>query len=120
MRDPTRGGLATVLAELAAEGGVTVRLRETDVPIRDAVHSVCDILGLDPLYLACEGRVVAVVPADQQERALEALRSLPEGREAQAVGEIASAGPGPVVLQTRYGGTRLYDVLASDQLPRIC
>ncbi|MBI5549525.1 MAG: hydrogenase expression/formation protein HypE [Deltaproteobacteria bacterium] len=120
MRDPTRGGLATVLAELAGEGGVTLRIRETDVPIRPAVRSVCDILGLDPLYLACEGRLVAVVPAEQAQMAVTALRRLPEGQGATAIGEIAPAGPGPVVLQTLYGGTRVYDILASEQLPRIC
>jgi hydrogenase expression/formation protein HypE len=120
MRDPTRGGLATVLAELAGEGEVSVRIREADLPIRDSVHSVCDILGLDPLYLACEGRVVAVVPREQAEAAVRAMRELPEGQGAAAIGEIAPAGPGPVVLETRYGGTRLYDILASEQLPRIC
>ena len=120
MRDPTRGGLATVLAELAGEGEVSVRVREVDLPIRDSVHSVCDILGLDPLYLACEGRVVAVVPREQAEAAVKAMRELPEGQGAAAIGEIAPAGPGPVVLETRYGGTGLYDILASEQLPRIC
>lgn len=120
MRDPTRGGLATVLAELAGEGGVGVRLREADVPVREAVRGVGDILGLDPLYLACEGRLVAVVPAAQAEAGVAALRSLPEGEGAACIGEIAPAGPGPVVLETRYGGSRLYDLLASEQLPRIC
>ena len=90
------------------------------MPVRDSVRSVGDILGLDPLYLACEGRLVAVVPESQADAALGALRSLPEGQGAAAIGTIAPAGPGPVVLQTRYGGTRLYDILASEQLPRIC
>jgi len=120
MRDPTRGVLATVLAELAGEGQVSVRIREVDLPIRDSVRSVCDILGFDPLYLACEGRMVAVVPREQADAAVKALRELPEGQGAALIGEIVPAGPGPVVLETRYGGTRLYDILASEQLPRIC
>jgi hydrogenase expression/formation protein HypE len=120
MRDPTRGGLATVLAELGGESGLTVRLHEADLPVRDAVRSVGEILGLDPLYLACEGRVVVVVPREQADAAVAAMRAVSEGSLAAAIGEIAPAGPGPVVLETRYGGTRLYDVLASEQLPRIC
>lgn len=120
MRDPTRGGLATVCAELAGEGGVTVKLREADLFIRDSVRGVCDILGLDPLYLACEGRLVCVVPADQAEKAVNAMQSRPEGKDARVIGELAGPGPGPVVLQTTFGGTRLYDILATEQLPRIC
>ncbi len=120
MRDPTRGGLATVLAELCGEASCSVRVRESDIPVRQAVRTVCEILGLDPYYLACEGRLVAVVPAGQAQAALEAMRRLPEGREAAVIGVVAPAGPGPVVLETAFGGTRLYDILASEQLPRIC
>jgi len=120
LRDPTRGGLATVLAELAHEAGVTIELREEDVPVRDTVRAVCDILGLDPLYLACEGRVAGVVPADQADAALEAMRGCAGGAGAAIVGCVRDAGPGPVVLVTRYGGHRMYDTLASEPLPRIC
>jgi hydrogenase expression/formation protein HypE len=120
MRDPTRGGLATVLSELAEDGNVSVRIRETDLPVRDGVHGVCDMLGLDPLYLACEGRVVAVVPEEQADKAMGAMRSAPRGEGAVVIGQVDEAGAGPVILETRYGGTRLYDILASEQLPRIC
>jgi hydrogenase expression/formation protein HypE len=120
LRDPTRGGLATVLAELSASAGRPVEIREDSVPVREGVAAVCEVLGLDPLYLACEGRVVAVVPPDQADAAVAALRSRPEGGLAVAIGRIAPAGSGPVVLLTRYGGRRLYDILASDPLPRIC
>lgn len=120
LRDPTRGGLATVLSELAKEAGVVAVIREVDVPVRPGVRGVCDILGLDPLYLACEGRLVAVVAPDLADAALAALRSRPEGALAAIVGEIEPAGMGPVVLATRYGGRRLYDTLAADPLPRIC
>lgn len=120
MRDPTRGGLATVLAELAEEASISVRVREADLPVRDSVRSVCDLLGLDPLYLACEGRVVAVVPREQADKALSVMRGAPRGEGSMVIGEVTEPAVGPVVLETRYGGTRLYDILASEQLPRIC
>ena len=120
MRDPTRGGIATALAELAGQAGVSVAIREADLPVRDGVRTVCEILGLDPLYLACEGRVVAVVGADDAEAAASAMREVDGGEGARAIGEISAPTSGPVVLRTRYGGTRLYDRLASEQLPRIC
>jgi hydrogenase expression/formation protein HypE len=120
MRDPTRGGLATVLAEIAREANASVVVRETDLPVRDGVRAVCEILGLDPMYLACEGRVVAVVSADQAEVAANAMRESAAGSGACVIGEIDAPSSGPVVLRTRYGGSRLYDMLASEQLPRIC
>jgi hydrogenase expression/formation protein HypE len=120
MRDPTRGGLATVLAELAEESGHSLRVREAELPVRDSVRGVCDLLGLDPLYLACEGRVVVVVPGGEAQRALEAMRAAPRGEGSAIIGSVAKRSSGPVVLETRYGGTRLYDILASEQLPRIC
>jgi hydrogenase expression/formation protein HypE len=120
MRDPTRGGLATVLSELAEEAGVTIALREADLPVREAVRGVCDILGLDPLYLACEGRLAAAVAPGDAEAAVRAMQALPEGSMACVIGEARARAAGPVVLATRYGGTRLYDMLASEQLPRIC
>lgn len=121
MRDPTRGGLATVLAELGRDARVSVRLSEESLPVRAGVRSVCDVLGLDPLYLACEGRVVVVVPQGNEAAALAALRSVPAGAHAAIIGEIIAAeAGGPVVLATRYGGNRLYDTLESDPLPRIC
>jgi hydrogenase expression/formation protein HypE len=120
LRDPTRGGLATVLAEFAKEAGVTVELREADVPVRDEVRAVCDLLGLDPLFLACEGRVVAVVPGGQGDAAVAAFAVLPEGRGAAVAGRIVPREAGPVALATRYGGRRLYDTPTSEPLPRIC
>lgn len=119
MRDPTRGGMATVATEIVAVTGLQVRLSEADVPVRDAVRSVCEILGFDPYYLACEGRVVAVVARDCAEPALAAWRSLEHGREAAIVGEIASA-PARVVLETTAGGERVLEELEDDPLPRIC
>lgn len=119
MRDPTRGGLATVANEIARATDLGVQLEETQIPVREAVQSVCEILGYDPLYLACEGRVVAVVSADQAREALDRWRALPGGGEAAVIGEI-TGGPGRVVMRTLIGGERLLDELEDDPLPRIC
>lgn len=120
MRDATRGGVAAVLNELAAASGVGVRLRERDTPIRADVQGFCEILGLDPLYLANEGKIVAVVPPEQAEAALQALRAHPLGSGAVAIGRITDTRPGRVVMETRFGGERIVDMLVGDQLPRIC
>jgi hydrogenase expression/formation protein HypE len=119
MRDPTRGGLATVAHEVAAACGLEVRLDETAIPVRESTRSACEMLGYDPLYLACEGRVVAVVAVEQAEQALAAWQALPPGRGAARIGHVAT-GPGHVVLQTQIGGERLLDELDDDPLPRIC
>jgi hydrogenase expression/formation protein HypE len=119
MRDPTRGGIATVAHEIAHAAGVTVRLREDSIPVRDPVRSVCEILGYDPYYLACEGRVVAVMEADRAQRLLETWRSTPGGEHAEIVGDIEE-GPSKVVLETALGGQRFLDELEDDPLPRIC
>lgn len=120
MRDATRGGVAAVLNELAAASGVGVRLREVDTPIRADVQGFCEILGLDPLYLANEGKIVAVVPPEQEAAALQALRAHPLGQGAAAIGRITDTRPGRVVMETRFGGERIVDMLVGDQLPRIC
>ena len=120
MRDATRGGVAAVLNELAAASGVGVRLREADTPIRADVQGFCEILGLDPLYLANEGKIVAVVPPGQAAAALRALRAHPLGQGAAAIGRITDTRPGRVVMETRFGGERIVDMLVGDQLPRIC
>jgi hydrogenase expression/formation protein HypE len=120
LRDPTRGGLATVLSELGREAGVTIEVREADLPVREPVRAVCDLLGLDPLYLACEGRVVAVVPQGQGEAARAAMAGVPEGAGARCIGSVLPKEAGPMRLATRFGGRRSYDLLASDPLPRIC
>ncbi|MEP6548914.1 MAG: hydrogenase expression/formation protein HypE [Gammaproteobacteria bacterium] len=117
MRDPTRGGLATVAHELARATGLAVHLVEAKIPVNDAVQSVCELLGFDPLYLACEGRIVAVVASGSAQAALLALRSV--APRAELVGEIG-AGPPQVVLQTAFGGQRCIDELEDDPLPRIC
>ena len=118
MRDPTRGGLATVLCELAAASAVGVHLDERAVPVRDEVRGACELLGLDPLYVACEGRVVAVVPPDQADAALAALRV--HDPAAAAVGVVVDAPTGQVTATTVAGGERVVPMLAGEQLPRIC
>ncbi len=119
-RDCTRGGLASALNEMAAEAGLAVELEETRLPLRPEVVGVCEILGLDPLYLANEGRLVLFCPADQAEAALAALRALPEGEGAVIVGRAMDGVPGRVTLRTAFGGARLVDMLIGEQLPRIC
>jgi hydrogenase expression/formation protein HypE len=119
MRDPTRGGLATVANEIARQRGMCVHLREPSIPVRDPVRSVCEMLGYDPMYLACEGRVVAVLDPAAADIALAALRGLPEGKEAALIGRIDS-GPARVILETGLGGQRLLEELEDDPLPRIC
>ncbi len=119
MRDPTRGGLATVLHEIVHATGLAVRLDEPAIPVRDPVRSVCEILGYEPLYLACEGRIVAVVDPAEAQAALAAWRSLPQGAQAAIIGAVAAADP-QVVLRTVLGGERVIDELEDEPLPRIC
>jgi hydrogenase expression/formation protein HypE len=119
MRDPTRGGLATVCQELLRATGMGVILQQAHVPVRDPVQSVCDMLGYDPLYLACEGRVVAVVDAAHADTLLHSWRSLPGGSAAACIGHISAARQ-HVILQTGLGGERLLEELEDDPLPRIC
>lgn len=119
MRDPTRGGLATVAHEIAAATGMTVRLSETAIPVRDEVRSVCEILGYDPYYLACEGRVVAVAAPDAANEIVQRWRNVPGGEAAAVVGKLAD-GRGRVVLETEIGGERYLEELEDDPLPRIC
>ncbi|MEJ2619089.1 MAG: hydrogenase expression/formation protein HypE [Candidatus Thiodiazotropha sp.] len=119
MRDPTRGGLATVSHELCRGTGLRINLDQSAIPLREQVVSVCDMLGYDPLYLACEGRVVAVVAADQADQALQRWRRLPGGEHAEIIGETECNDP-YVVLHTELGGSRILDELEDDPLPRIC
>jgi hydrogenase expression/formation protein HypE len=119
MRDPTRGGLATVCAEIARATGLGVRLQQAAVPVRDAVVSVCEMLGYDPLYLACEGRIVAVVDSAAAEAVLDDWQRLPEGEGAAVIGRIDGRLE-RVVLETPLGGERLLEELEDDPLPRIC
>ncbi len=120
MRDATRGGVATVLNEFAQASGCGIVLDEPALPVRDAVRGVCEILGLDPLYLANEGKVVAVVPADAADGVLAAMRAHPDGRDACAIGSVRAAPAGRLSMATRFGGERVMDMLVGDQLPRIC
>ena len=120
LRDATRGGVASVLNELARASGVSVTVREADVPVRPEVAGAAEILGIDPMYVANEGRLVAVVAAEQAERALGALRSIDGGETAAAIGEVRSEPPGMVLVDTAFGGRRVMDLLVGDPLPRIC
>ena len=120
MRDATRGGVATILNEMAKASNVAVILEEDKVPVRPEVNGACEILGIDPLYVACEGRFVLVVDGDRAEGALAALRGQPGGEGAAIVGRIKDDPPGLVLLKTSFGGTRIVDMLVGDPLPRIC
>jgi hydrogenase expression/formation protein HypE len=120
LRDATRGGAATVLNEIAQASGVAIELDEAAVPLSEAVRGLCEILGLDPLYIANEGRLVAVVPAAERDAALAALRRDPLGRDAAAIGNVVAGEPGRVTLRTAFGGRRIVDMLVGEQLPRIC
>jgi hydrogenase expression/formation protein HypE len=120
LRDATRGGLGTVCNELARDCNLTVRLEEASMPIRAVVGGACDMLGIDPVYVANEGKFVAIVPADEAEAAVAALRAHPLGAEAAVIGEMWADPPGLVVLVTPFGGTRIVDMLVGDPLPRIC
>jgi hydrogenase expression/formation protein HypE len=120
MRDPTRGGVATSLNELALDCGLAVHLFEDAIPMRDEVRGACELLGLDPLHIANEGQFLAVVAPEQADRALEALRGAPGGGEGVIVGEIQEQPAATVLVTTRYGGSRVIDMLVGDPLPRIC
>ncbi len=120
LRDPTRGGVATVLAELSLAAELGVAIDEAALPIRDEVNGACEILGIDPLYVANEGKLVAVVGPDGADAALAALRAHPLGADAAVIGEVRPDPPGMVLLETSFGGSRVVDMLAGDPLPRIC
>ncbi|MDA0373663.1 MAG: hydrogenase expression/formation protein HypE [Planctomycetota bacterium] len=120
LRDATRGGLATVLNEIAMSSSVGIEIDEDQTPIRSEVRGFCEILGLDPLYLANEGTMVCVVPQEDADRALECMRSHPLGQNAAVIGRVTDKRPGRVVMQTVFGGRRIVDMLVGEQLPRIC
>jgi len=120
LRDATRGGVATVLNEFAESSDIAIRIQESALPIREEVKGACEILGLDPLYLANEGKLVAIVPGDRADQVLSAMRAHPAGRHAAIIGEITEAPAGVVVLHTLFGGQRIVDMLVGEQLPRIC
>jgi hydrogenase expression/formation protein HypE len=122
MHDPTRGGVATTCNEVANRARVRIVVDETAVPVRPEVSGVCELLGLDPLYIACEGRVLVWVAGADAERALDALRAHPQGRGAASIGRVEARRPGqaPVALRSAYGVERPLDLLSGSELPRIC
>jgi hydrogenase expression/formation protein HypE len=120
LRDPTRGGVATVLNEIAVRSKIGMLIRETTLPVRDSVRGACEILGLDPLYVANEGKLVAIVPSDVAEAIVERMLQNPLGQDARVIGEVVAEHPGMVLMKTEIGGTRVLDTLFGEQLPRIC
>ena len=120
LRDPTRGGVATTLNELAALSRVGIEIEETSLPVRQEVRGACEMLGLDPLYVANEGKLLALVPAQDAERVLQAMRAHHYGREAAVIGRVVEKHPNRVVLRTILGLSRIVDMLVGEQLPRIC
>jgi len=120
LRDPTRGGVGTTLNELAQSSGVGIRIRETDLPVRDDVRGACELLGLDPLYLANEGKLLAFVEPEAMERLLAVMQKTEYGENACIIGEVVADHPGQVVLQTSIGSSRIIDMLHGEPLPRIC
>ena len=120
LRDATRGGVATVLNEIAQASNTGIEIVEQSIPVREAVRGVCEILGLDPFYLANEGKLVAVVPAAEEAAVLAAMRAHPLGEDAAAIGRVTKGPAGRVIMETLMGGRRVVDMLVGDQLPRIC
>jgi hydrogenase expression/formation protein HypE len=120
MRDPTRGGVASALNEIAAQARAGVRLQEADIPLDEQVRGACEILGFDPLYVANEGKFLAIVARDAADRALEAIRAHPLGERAAIIGEVVDDHHGKVFMRSRIGGDRVVDMLSGEQLPRIC
>jgi hydrogenase expression/formation protein HypE len=120
MRDPTRGGLSAALHELAAASESGIKLMESAIPLRSEVRAACEMLGLDPLYVASEGRLIAVVAPDQADRALEVMRIQRLGRDAAIIGQVVAEHPGMVTIRSPLGGERIVSMLAGEQLPRIC
>lgn len=120
LRDLTRGGLASALCEIASARGLGVRIDETAIPVGDVVRGACEILGLDPLYVACEGRFVAIVPGAHEREALRILADLDVSRGATRIGEVDAGPQGTVVLKSTIGGSRVVDLFSGEQLPRIC
>ncbi len=120
LRDPTRGGLSSTLNEIAADSGVGIELEETSIPVHEEVRGACEMLGLDPLYVANEGKLVAIVAPQAAQAALQALQNHPLGKDARIIGRVIGEHPRMVVTRTPFGTTRIVDMLAGDQLPRIC
>ena len=120
LRDPTRGGLATTLNEIASQSNVGINIDESTIPVKDAVRTACELLGFDPLYVANEGKMIAIVGREDADRVLEVMRSNRYGAEATVIGEVTAERPGKVVLKTALGARRVLDMLSGELLPRIC
>lgn len=120
MRDATRGGVATVLCEIAEQQQIGIQLDESAIPVREAVSGLCELLGFDPLYVANEGKVVTIVAAEEADTILAEMRAHPLGRDSSIIGEVVEEHPGTVVMDTAVGGRRIVDMLSGAQLPRIC
>ncbi len=120
LRDPTRGGLATSLNEIAQQSGVGIFIRQELIPVRDSVKGACELLGIDPLYIANEGVLIAVTAAEAADVLIRTMRNHPLGRDARIIGEITTTSAGKVFMETEIGGTRILDMLTGEQLPRIC
>lgn len=120
LRDPTRGGLATTLNEIAGQSQVSILIHEKTIPVRPPVMAACEMLGFDPLYVANEGKLIAIVPPESAEAILKAMKSTRYGEEAVVIGEVRADAPGRVLMKTSIGTTRIVDMLAGEMLPRIC
>jgi len=120
LRDPTRGGVGTALNEIASKSGVGIKIYEEEIPLKDAVAGICELLGFDPVYVANEGKLIAFVDPRHAEKVLAAIKEDEFGKDACIIGEVMSDHPGRVIMKTRIGGTRIVDMLTGAQLPRIC
>ena len=120
LRDPTRGGLSSTCNEIAERTRLGIELDEMSIPVRDEVRGACEMLGLDPLYVANEGKLVAIVPSESADAVLDAMRRHPLGRSACRIGRVTESHPGLVTIRTSFGTSRIVDMLSGDQLPRIC
>ena len=120
LRDPTRGGLSSALIEIAAQSGVGIQIEESRIPVRDEVKGACELLGLDPLYVANEGKLVAIVAPEAADIIISAMQRDERGVQAAIIGTVGAQRAGLVTMRTAFGSTRIVDLLAGDQLPRIC
>jgi hydrogenase expression/formation protein HypE len=120
LRDPTRGGLATSLNELAQQSKVSIRIEEAKIPVREEVSAACEMLGFDPLYVANEGKMIAIVPPGDADSVLKAMSKNKYGKDAAIIGEVTAGNPGRVTMKTVLGSSRIVDMLTGDLLPRIC
>jgi hydrogenase expression/formation protein HypE len=120
LRDPTRGGLAASLCEIAGTSNIGMEIDASAIPVRETVKGACEVLGLDPLFVANEGKLVAFVAASDADRVLAAMRALPEGQDARKIGRVTDQHPGMTIIKTEVGGSRVLDLPFNEQLPRIC